>query len=83
MSNLKKTTSLLLAILTVAIFVGLAPIAEAQMAYGIGKVEKVAQLPEGIFIEGSVIDREGNIWFVEIGSGWISKVTPQGKYEKF
>ena len=83
MSILKNTRSLLLAILAVAIFMGLASIAEAQMTYGIGKVEKVAQLPEGIFIEGSVIDREGNIWFVEIGSGWISRVTPKGKYERF
>ncbi len=83
MGILKNTRSLLLAILAVAILMGLAPIAEAQMSYGIGKVERVARMPEGVFIEGSVSDREGNLWFVEIGSGWISRLTPQGKYEKF
>jgi gluconolactonase len=82
MGIFKKTRSMLLAISVVAILMGLACIAGAQM-YGIGKVEKVAHLPEGIFIEGSVFDREGNLWFVEIGSGWISRLTPEGKYQRF
>src|SRR5438309_4337334 len=42
---------------------------------GIGPVEKFADVsgtPQGQFLEGGSFDTQGNLWFVAIGSGWIS-----------
>jgi gluconolactonase len=33
----------------------------------------------GKFPEGGAFDTQGNLWFVAIGSGWISYLTPDGK----
>jgi gluconolactonase len=49
---------------------------------GVGQVEKfadVSKTPQGKFLEGGAFDTHGNLWFVAIGSGWISYLTPQGK----
>jgi gluconolactonase len=49
---------------------------------GIGPVEKFADVsgtPQGQFLEGGSFDTQGNLWFVAIGSGWISYLTPDGK----
>jgi gluconolactonase len=60
---------------------GFAHLAEAGVTSG--KVTKWFDgIPEGVFIEGPVFDQEGNLWFVEIGSGWIARVTKDKKYEK-
>ncbi|UCG99670.1 MAG: SMP-30/gluconolactonase/LRE family protein, partial [Deltaproteobacteria bacterium] len=77
----KTTKGLFVSVLVLAIAVGIAHIAEAKVT--VGKVQKVIQMPEGVFIEGPVFDKQGNLWFVEIGSGWISRITAKGKYEKF
>ena len=49
---------------------------------GVGPVEKFAAVsgtPQGKFLEGGAFDTQGNLWFVAIGSGWISYLTPNGK----
>jgi sugar lactone lactonase YvrE len=49
---------------------------------GIGPVEKFADLsntPQGQFLEGGAFDTQGNLWFVAIGSGWVSYLTADGK----
>src|ERR1700684_2342180 len=49
---------------------------------GVGPVEKFADIsatPQGKFLEGGSFDKEGNLWFVAIGTGWISYLTPDGK----
>jgi gluconolactonase len=49
---------------------------------GVGPVEKFADVsntPQGKFLEGGSFDTEGNLWFVAIGSGWTSYLTPDGK----
>jgi gluconolactonase len=49
---------------------------------GVGPVEKFADvsgMPQGQFLEGGSIDSQGNLWFVAIGSGWVSYLTPDGK----
>jgi hypothetical protein len=49
---------------------------------GVGQVEKFADVsntPQGQFLEGGSFDTEGNLWFVAIGSGWISYLTADGK----
>ena len=49
---------------------------------GVGPVEKFADVsgtPQGQFLEGGAFDTQGNLWFVAIGSGWISYLTPDGK----
>lgn len=49
---------------------------------GIGAVEKFADVsgtPQGQFLEGGAFDTQGNLWFVAIGSGWVSYLTPDGK----
>jgi len=49
---------------------------------GIGPVEKFADVsntPQGQFLEGGSFDTQGNLWFVAIGSGWVSYLTPEGK----
>jgi gluconolactonase len=49
---------------------------------GIGGVEKFADVgdtPQGKFLEGGAFDNDGNLWFVAIGSGWVSYLTPDGK----
>jgi hypothetical protein len=49
---------------------------------GIGPVEKFADIsgtPQGRFLEGGAFDTQGNLWFVAIGSGWISYLTPEGR----
>jgi len=81
MSTSKYMNRIFVPILALAIVIGVAAIAEAKVT--IGNVEKVAQMPEGVFIEGPVFDKDGNLWFVEIGSGWIARITAGGRYEKF
>src|SRR5207253_9207934 len=49
---------------------------------GVGPVEKFADIhdtPQGQFLEGGSFDIQGNLWFVGIGSGWISYLQPDGK----
>jgi gluconolactonase len=49
---------------------------------GAGAVEKFADVgntPQGKFLEGGAFDTQGNLWFVAIGTGWISYLTPDGK----
>jgi gluconolactonase len=49
---------------------------------GAGPVEKFADIsdtPQGKFLEGGSFDTQGNLWFVAIGSGWVSYLTPDGK----
>lgn len=43
-----------------------------------GPVEKFVQ--GGNFLEGPIMDKQGNLWVVSIGSGWISKITPSGNW---
>ena len=48
-----------------------------------GKVTKWFEgIPEGVFIEGPVFDRDNNLWVVEINSGYISRVTKDKTYER-
>ena len=45
---------------------------------GVGPVEKFADVsgtPQGQFLEGGAFDTHGNLWFVAIGSGWVSYLT--------
>jgi gluconolactonase len=49
---------------------------------GVGPIEKFADIhdtPQGRFLEGGAFGTQGNLWFVGIGSGWISYLTPEGK----
>src|ERR1700730_16982764 len=49
---------------------------------GVGPVEKFADVsgtPQGQFLEGGSFDAQGNLWFVAIGSGWVSYLPPEGK----
>jgi hypothetical protein len=49
---------------------------------GIGPVEKFADVsntPQGQFLEGGAFDVQGNLWFVAIGSGWVSYLTPDAR----
>jgi gluconolactonase len=49
---------------------------------GIGPVSLFADIhdqPQGKFLEGGAFDTDGNFWFVAIGSGWVSYLTPEGK----
>jgi gluconolactonase len=49
---------------------------------GVGPVEKFADIsstPQSKFLEGGAFDTQGNLWFVAIGSGWISYLAPDGK----
>ena len=49
---------------------------------GIGPVSLFADIhdqPQGKFLEGGAFDDAGNFWFVAIGSGWVSYLTPEGK----
>ena len=49
---------------------------------GVGPVEKFADVsatPQGKFLEGGAFDTQGNMWFVGIGSGWVSYLAPDGK----
>src|SRR6202047_4885888 len=49
---------------------------------GVGPVEKFADIsdtPQGKFLEGGAFDNQGNLWFVGVGSGWISYLAPDGK----
>jgi len=43
------------------------------------KFADVSETPQGKFLEGGSSDTQGNLWFVAIGSGWISYLTPDGK----
>ena len=48
---------------------------------GVGPVEKFADVsgtPQGQFLEGGSFDTQGNLWFVAIGSGWISYLSRDG-----
>src|SRR5277367_1821014 len=50
---------------------------------GVGQVEKFADVsgtPQGQFLEGGAFDTQGNMWFVGIGSGWTSYLTPDGSW---
>jgi len=76
----KMTKGLCVSILVLAIVISVSHIAEAGVTTG--NVTKFADnIPDGVFIEGPVFDREGNLWFVEIGSGCIARITSAGKYE--
>jgi len=79
MSRLLRRKGVLVSVSILAIVLAAAQVATAQIKRG--EVEKVLQA-EG-FIEGPVFDKDGNLWFVEIGTGWISRLTADGKYEKF
>src|SRR3569832_245843 len=49
---------------------------------GIGPVTLFADVhdqPQGKFLEGGAFDKAGNFWFVAIGSGWVSYLTPDAK----
>ncbi|HEX2943724.1 MAG TPA: hypothetical protein VHO91_21895, partial [Rhodopila sp.] len=49
---------------------------------GVGPVELFADIhdkPQGKFLEGGAFDDSGNFWFVAIGSGWVSYLTPDAK----
>jgi gluconolactonase len=49
---------------------------------GIGPVTLFADIhdqPQGKFLEGGAFDKSGNFWFVAIGSGWVSYLTPDAK----
>src|ERR1700759_2752613 len=49
---------------------------------GIGPVSLFADIhdqPQGKFLEGGAFDKAGNFWFVAIGSGWGSYLTPDAK----
>jgi gluconolactonase len=49
---------------------------------GVGPIEKFADVsgtPQGAFLEGGAFDTQGNLWFVAIGSGWVSYLTSDGK----
>jgi len=49
---------------------------------GVGPVEKFADIsstPQSKFLEGGAFDTQGNLWFVAIGTGWISYLAPDGK----
>ncbi|MBN1106708.1 MAG: SMP-30/gluconolactonase/LRE family protein [Deltaproteobacteria bacterium] len=49
-----------------------------------GRIETLASIPGKGFIEGpSYVPEDGHLYFVEIEAGWISRVTPEGKYEQF
>src|SRR5579862_2845040 len=48
---------------------------------GVGPVEKFSDIhetPQGKFLEGGAFDDQGNMWFVGIGTGWISYLKPDG-----
>ena len=50
---------------------------------GVGPVDKFADVsgtPQGKFLEGGAFDTQGNLWFVAIGSGWISYLTPDASW---
>ena len=54
----------------------------AAIAGRVGPVEKFADVsntPQGQFLEGGAFDTDGNLWFVAIGSGWVSYLTPDAK----
>src|SRR5260221_1438782 len=49
---------------------------------GVGSIEKFADIhdtPQGRFLEGGAFDTQGNLWFVGIGSGWVSYQTAEGR----
>jgi hypothetical protein len=49
---------------------------------GVGPVEKFADVsgtPQGQFLEGGAFDTQSNLWFVAIGSGWVSYLSSDGK----
>jgi hypothetical protein len=49
---------------------------------GVGPIEKFADISstlQGKFLEGGSFDDQGNLWFVGIGSEWISYLQPDGK----
>src|SRR5579875_2330956 len=49
---------------------------------GVGPISLFADVhnvPQGQFLEGGAFDKQGNFWFVAIGSGWVSYLTPEGK----
>jgi gluconolactonase len=48
----------------------------------IGPVSLFADIhntPQGKFLEGGAFDKAGNFWFVDIGTGWVAYLTPEGK----
>src|SRR5215469_7111742 len=49
---------------------------------GVGPMKKFADIhdmPLGKLLEGGSFDTQRNLWFVGIGSGWISYPQPDGK----
>ena len=52
------------------------------MPAGVAAMEKFADVggtPQAKFLEGGAFDDKGNLWFVSIGSGWISYLDASGK----
>ena len=53
---------------------------------GVGPVEKFADIgntPQGKFLEGGAFDDQGNLWFVGIGSGWISYLSRMASWSRW
>jgi gluconolactonase len=72
----------LIPILVLLMVLSVIQFAEAKIQKG--KVEKIVSVPVQGFIEGPSYNTEdGHLYFVEIEDGWISRVTPDGKYERF
>ena len=78
---MKVRIRLFLSVLILAIVIGFAHSAVAKVTRGT-VMKWFDGIPEGVFIEGPVFDKDGNLWFVEIGSRWIARVTADKKYEK-
>jgi gluconolactonase len=54
----------------------------AAIAAGCRPSRKFADLSatlQGKLLEGGAFDTPGNLWFVAIGMGWVSHLTPDGK----
>lgn len=91
MYALKKTRSIIVAVVPIVSAmvcsagektnIGISDEKSAFSGIGDRKVEVFAQIPEGVFIEGPVFHQEGNLWFAEIGSGWNSRITANGRYD--
>ncbi len=69
-------------IFVLVIVLSVIQVAEARIQEG--PVEELAKIPVKGFIEGPSYNKEdGHLYFVEIENGWISRVTPDGEYERF
>ena len=81
--GISKTIKLVFfSLLVLIIAASFVQVADAKIRKG--KVGVFAKnIPKGAFIEGPVFDQKGNLWFVEIGSGHIGRIKPDGSYERF